>query len=88
MSRPITVVKEKQKKPGFSLFIRIDSHFTWSCLVCLANHKAAPVCEAGYWIECSSYYKIDNLLLIYVVKAMFSSLYSSYYINVDLLHLL
>ena len=35
------------------LFIRIENHSTWSCLVCLANHKscAGPVCEAGYRIE-------------------------------------
>ena len=58
MSRPITVVKEKQKKPrAFFAFVysyRESLHVDFS--FCLANHKTEtqimhPVYEAGYWIE-------------------------------------
>ena len=57
MSRPITVVKEKQKNQAslFRLFICIVTHSTWIHCFCLANHKAeahvqiiGPVCETDY----------------------------------------
>ena len=50
--------KRKAKEVPFLFCVCLfaQSHSKWSCLVCLANHKAEtqimrPVCEAGYWID-------------------------------------
>ena len=56
ISRSITVIKEKQKKPRFSfMFAYLHSHSLHvdSLSLSIANHKAEtqvmhPVCEAGY----------------------------------------
>ena len=54
MSKPITVVKAKQKNrpPLLRLFIRLVTYFTWSEVSLSANHKArkqsvGPASEAG-----------------------------------------